>query len=134
MNTLPRAGCLALVCKESEYVIYIFRRLKMMESESIKVVLRNSAGRYIAGNALNWGFVKDHRKAMVFDYVAHRVEEQLAFLRKWYGIVLEAEPLPANEVYETCDCCDRRMMPVKAFFDGKNFLCHDCRAKTAPGV
>lgn len=103
----------------------------MMESEDIKVVLRNSEGRYIAGSALDWVFVEDHRRAMVFDYISQRVEEQLAFLRKWHGLVLEAEPVPANEVYEACDCCHRLVMPFKVFFDGKNFLCPDCRAKAA---
>ena len=101
----------------------------MRESHDIKVVLRDSEGRYVSGSAINWGFADDRSRAIVFDYVAERVEEQLEFLRKSHGIVLKVELLPANEIYETCDHCHRLIMPLKTFFDGERFLCPDCSAK-----
>ena len=99
-----------------------------MEPQDIKVVLRNPEGRYIAGSAINWDFVEDRRRAMIFDYVSHRVEEQLAVLRNSQGIVLEPEVVLPNEVYEACDRCNRLVMPFKTFFDGEKFLCPDCKA------
>jgi hypothetical protein len=103
----------------------------MPESQDIKVVLRNAEGRFVAGSALNWGFVEDRTRALVFNYFSEQIEEQLALLRKTQGLVLQAEPVPAKEVYETCDCCRRLVTPFKVFFNGKKFLCHDCRAKAA---
>ena len=97
-----------------------------MEPRDIKVVLRNPEGRYVAGSAVNWSFVEERRRAIVFDYVSQRVEELIAFLRKSQGVVLEAETVPPNEVYETCDSCHRLVMPLKTFFDGKKFFCPDC--------
>jgi hypothetical protein len=34
-----------------------------------------------------------------------------------------------REIYETCDQCERLVIPWGAFFDGKQFLCHECRDK-----
>src|SRR6266513_6409050 len=98
--------------------------------QDIKVVLRNPDGKYITGSAINWGFVEDRCRAKIFDYLSHRVEEQLEFLRRCHGLVLKAEPLPANEVYETCDRCNQLVIPLKTFFDGEKFLCPACRAST----
>jgi hypothetical protein len=102
----------------------------MRQSLDIKVVLRTVEGKYLAGSALGWCFVADHQHATVFDYMSDGVEEQLAGLRKCHGLSLQAEPLPASEVYEHCDECQSRVMPFQAFFDGKRFLCAECMSKT----
>ena len=46
-----------------------------------------------------------------------------------HGIALTAEPVPPEEIYETCDRCKDLFMPFMTFFDGKRFLCPDCRSR-----
>jgi hypothetical protein len=95
--------------------------------EDIKVVIRGPDGKYIAGSPANWGFTADRGRALVFDYHAHQVAEQLEAIRRTHGIALEAVPLAPQEIYETCDQCERVAMPFTMFFDGSRFLCIDCR-------
>ena len=50
---------------------------------------------------------------------------------KTYDIVLAADPVPPEEIYETCDQCKDLFMPFMTFFDGKQFLCADCRKRAS---
>jgi formylmethanofuran dehydrogenase subunit E len=39
--------------------------------------------------------------------------------------------VPPEEIYETCDRCKELFMPFMTFFDGKQFLCADCRSRAS---
>jgi len=103
----------------------------MNGSLAVKVRIRNSEGKYLAGDLANWGFSSDPSKAIVFDYLRHQVAEQLEELRQTRGIYLEAVPVAPNEVYETCDQCHRFITAFGIFFDGCSFLCFDCLARNS---
>jgi hypothetical protein len=100
----------------------------MNDCESVKVLIVNDDGQYLAGTAIDWQFTDERSKARVFDYVADRVAERIELVRKAHGRVWIAVKLDPREVYEFCDRCGRRMRAFKAFFDGQQFLCDDCRA------
>jgi hypothetical protein len=102
-------------------------------SLAIKVRIRNSAGQYLVGDPISWGFSNDVSRAMVLDYQRHRVAEQLELIRRNHGVALEAVPVDPREVYETCDRCERLVTPFAAFFDGARFFCPDCLTKAASG-
>ena len=55
------------------------------------------------------------------------MSEQLEMIQKNHGIELTADPVPIAEIYETCDRCQELFVPFMTFFDGKRFLCADCR-------
>ena len=98
----------------------------------MKVRIRNSEGKYLAGDMAGWGFSGDCSKAIVFDYVGHRVAEQLEVIRKIQGLVLEAVEVDPKEVLETCDGCTRLVSPFSIFFDGKSFVCPQCGEAATP--
>jgi hypothetical protein len=98
----------------------------------IKVFILNGEGEYLAGDARDWFFTQDRSRAAIFSYQADRVPEQLEVIRKAEGIHLEPEPVPLNEIYEMCDRCKDLFMPFMTFFDGKSFLCEDCRRHASP--
>ena len=95
----------------------------------MKVRIRNSDGKYLAGKDTGWGFSEDSSKALVFDYVAHHVAEQLEIIRQAQGLCLEAVEVDPKEVLESCDACQRLISPFNVVFDGKNFLCRECLLK-----
>lgn len=97
--------------------------------QDIKVVLQSPEGKYLSGSAIDWRLTEDRASAVVFDLFGHRVLEQLALLREQVGFSLEPVLLPPKEVYETCDACQRLLMPRQIFFDGRQFLCFDCKAR-----
>jgi hypothetical protein len=107
---------------------------KANESPDIKVFIRTPRGKYLAQDANGLFFTEDRSAAVVFDYRGDSVPEQLEMIGKTYGIALAAEPVPPEEIYETCDRCRDLFMPFMIFFDGKRFLCFDCRrgVKTRP--
>ena len=90
---------------------------KPIEPPDIKVFIRNAQGKYLAQDANGLFFAED-RSA---------VPEQLEMIGTTHGIALIAEPVPPEEIYETCDRCRDLFMPFMTFFDGKRFLCPDCR-------
>ena len=95
----------------------------------MKVRIRNSEGKYLAGKETGWGFSEDASKAIVFDYVAHHVAEQLEIIRESQGLHLEAVQVDPQEVLETCDGCKRLLSPFSVLYDGDAFLCHECLFK-----
>lgn len=97
----------------------------------IKVFIQNPEGKYLAGEPSNWFFTEDRSLAIVFNYQADHVPEQLDIIRRTYGIELLVDPVPLEEIYETCDRCKELFMPVMTFFDGKLFLCPDCRKRVS---
>lgn len=102
----------------------------MSESETIKVLIVNEEGHYLAGTAMHWEFTEDRCRARVFDYQQDQVAEQIRLVRNVYGKVWVAVRLAPREAYEFCDRCGARMLSFNAFFDGKQFLCRHCRAKS----
>ncbi len=102
---------------------------KLDSAPDFKVLVQNRAGEFLAGGPDKWFFTRDRLHAIVFHYEADHVAEQLETLRVKYGIALEAVPVPLEEVYEACDLCRELFVPFMIFFDGKRFLCADCRAR-----
>ena len=74
-------------------------------------------------------FTDNRTAAMVFDYRGDSVPEQLEAIQRTQGITLAADPVPPAEIYETCDRCKDLFMPFMTFFDGKKFLCAECRGR-----
>jgi hypothetical protein len=97
--------------------------------QDIKVVLQSPEGKYLSGSAIDWRFTEDRAAAIVFNLFGHRVHEQLEVLRERIGCSLQPVPLPPEELFETCDACQSLLMPPQIFFDGRQFLCFDCKAE-----
>ncbi len=97
------------------------------EAPDIRVMVRNAQGKYLAQDDYGLFFTEERTIAMVFNYRSDCVADQLAVLQKTQGIALAAEPVPPEEIYEICDRCKDLFMPFMTFFDGKQFLCADCR-------
>ena len=97
----------------------------------IKVFIRDTRGKYLAQDANGMFFTEDRSAAMVFNYRADGVPEQLEMIQRVHGIALAADPVPPQEIYETCDRCKDLFMPFMTFFDGKQFLCAECRRRSS---
>jgi hypothetical protein len=93
----------------------------------IRVMVRNAKGQYLAQDDYGVFFTNDRAAAIVFNYQGDGVAQQLAALQETEGIALVAEPVPPEEIYERCDRCQDLFMPFMTYFDGKQFLCAECR-------
>ena len=98
----------------------------------IKVFIRNPQGKYLAQDANGLFFTEDRNAAIILNYRSDRVLEQLETIQRAQGITLAADPVPPEEIYETCDRCKELFMPFMTYFDGKRFLCLDCRKLVRP--
>ena|ERR1035441_3386593 len=107
------------------------RNDKPNEPPDIKVFIRNPRGKYLAQDANGLFFTEDRSAALIFNYQADAVLEQIEMIGRTHGISLAAEPVPPEEIYETCDLCKDLFMPFMTFFDGKQFLCPDCRRRVS---
>jgi len=101
------------------------------QSQDYKVFIRNSRGKYLAQDSNGLFFTEDRSAALVFNHRGDSVEEQLEVISRTYGVALAADPVPPEEIYETCDRCQDLFMPFMIFFDGKQFLCADCRRRAS---
>ncbi len=99
----------------------------MNDRETVKVLIVNDDGQYLAGTALHWEFTDNRNRARVFDYEEDQVAEKIELIRRVHGRVWIAVKLDPREIYEFCDRCGRRMRAFRTFFDGHQFLCGDCR-------
>jgi hypothetical protein len=99
------------------------------EPPDIKVFIRTARGKYLAEDANGLFFTENRAAAIILNYRADHVLEQLEMIGRTHGIVLAADPVPPEEIYETCDHCKELFMPFMTFFDGKQFLCADCRSR-----
>ncbi len=97
-------------------------------SSDFRVVIRNARGQYLTEDATRLFFTDDRSQATVFYFLGDNVQEQIDVIQSTEGVRLEAEPVPPEEIYETCDGCKELFMPYMTFFDGKHYLCADCRA------
>jgi hypothetical protein len=95
----------------------------------MKVRIRNHEGKYLAGGSVDLGFSDDSSEAIVFDYSAHHIAEQLEVILKTQGLALEVEEVDPREILETCDNCARMASPFSIVYDGRQFLCMDCAAR-----
>ncbi len=92
-----------------------------------RVFIRNSQGKFLAQDSSGLFFTDDRTQAATFNFQSDQVQEQLELILRTEGVMLVADPVPPEEVYETCDQCKELFMPFMTFFDGKRFLCPDCR-------
>jgi hypothetical protein len=99
--------------------------------QDIKVVLQTDDGKYLSGSAINWRFTEERSSAIVFDLFAQRVHQRAAFLSECLGFRLQPVPLPPEEIYESCDLCQCLIMARQVFFNGRQFLCPDCKAQAS---
>jgi hypothetical protein len=99
----------------------------MNDAETIKVLIVNDDGQYLAGTVFAWEFTDDRSKARVFDYHKDRVAESIELIRKAEGKVWIAVKLDPREVYEFCDRCGSRQRAFKMYFDGQQYLCGVCK-------
>ncbi len=99
----------------------------MNDRHAIHVVIQNFNGQYLAGHQGAWVFSSNLEDARVFDFVADHIPEQLEILKSRHGLDLAAVPVDPRERYESCDRCGDRVMSFRIFFDGKEYLCPDCR-------
>jgi hypothetical protein len=106
----------------------------MTAGKPLFVRVRNLEGKYLAGGGVQMEFCDDIKKARVFDCRRDQVEEQLAYLRLAHGIVLEVQPVDPMEIHEVCDRCGRMALSFQMYFDGKHYLCTECRASVANGL
>ena len=105
---------------------------KTNQSPDIKVFIRSPHGKYLAQDGNGLFFTEDRSVAIVLNFEADRVVEQLETIHRTQGIKLAADPVPPEEIYETCDRCKELFMPFMTYFDGKRFLCLDCRKLARP--
>ena len=105
----------------------------MNDRVAVKVLIVNDDGQYLAGTATHWEFTDDRSQARVFDYLEDRVAETIELIRNAHGRVWIAVKLDPREVYEFCDRCGSRMRAFRMYFDGRQFLCEDCR-RGRPGA
>jgi hypothetical protein len=103
----------------------------MNEQHVIKVLLRNLNGEYLAGREGHWRLTRDRSLAVVCDYLRDHVAEQLQRLQQTRGIVLAPEPVDLRDAWETCDRCGRSLAFEEAYFNGREFLCPECRVGMA---
>jgi hypothetical protein len=104
---------------------------KPSQPPDIKVFIRNSSGKYLAQDDNGLFFTEDRLAALIFDYRGDSVPEQLETIQRVHGMALTADPVPPEEIYETCDRCKELFMPFMTFFDGKQFLCAECRKRAS---
>src|SRR5512143_2260206 len=81
----------------------------MNDRETVKVLIVNDDGQYLAGTAFDWEFTDDRSKARVFDYDGDCVAERIELVRKAEGKVWIAVRLDPREIYEFCDRCGCRL-------------------------
>ena len=96
-----------------------------------KVFILNEQGKYLSRDTHGLFFTEDRTAAMIFSYRADEVPEQLEMIARTHGLELRADPVPPEEIYERCDGCRDLFMPFMTFFDGKRFLCPDCRKRVS---
>jgi hypothetical protein len=102
-------------------------------TETIKVLIVNEEGQYLAGTATHWEFTEERVRARVFDYERDQVAEQIRLVRRVHGQIWVAVRLDSSEAYEFCDRCGTRMTAWRTFFDGTQFLCLACREQGQAG-
>ena len=106
---------------------------EMTVGKCLFVRIRNSEGKYLAGAAGQMEFCSEIQQARVFDCHRDQIEQQIAFIRLTQGILLEAEPVDPEEIHEACDRCGRLALSFQMYFDGKRYLCRECRNSLANG-
>jgi hypothetical protein len=105
---------------------------KLKKMPDFKVFVRTAQGKYLAQDANGLFFTEDRSVAIVLNYEADQVPKQLEAIQNTHGVELAADPVPLDEIYESCDRCKELFMPCMTFYDGRRFLCPDCRKSAAP--
>ena len=95
------------------------------------VRLLNSQGQYLAQGNKEFMFTTDADRAMVFEYDEGKAQKLVAFFADKKGIPLTIEYVEDPDVYEWCDNCKEMQLPHDTFFNGRTFLCLDCKIQSA---
>ena len=103
----------------------------MASPENPKFVVRTPDGMYLSRGQKGLSFVNDIYGAVLLDPKEVKVEDLLLKLQTLTGVLFEAVPLVLEEVFEICDQCAQLAVPLQVFFDGKSFLCPNCRKRRA---
>jgi hypothetical protein len=79
----------------------------------VKVFILNPEGNYLTAAPDGLRFTPDRSRALIFDFRADQVAEQLREIQTVHGLVLRAEPVPLAEIYETCDRCKEQTLSLR---------------------
>ena len=100
-----------------------------MDPHAIRVLLRNPEGLYLAGTEQAARFTPHPAEARVFDFLADQVAARIEGDCAQHGLVWTVVRADPRAGFETCDRCGRQVMAFKVVFDGRAFLCADCRSQ-----
>ena len=104
----------------------------MKAQSGAKVLILTAGGHYLARRRGKWTMTDERSDASVFDYSGQLVE-RVAGLPAGLGDIFVLMPAESFSADEICDRCGRVVKPSKAFFDGHQFLCPECRMKGPNG-
>ena len=90
-------------------------------------------GRYLTGEGEAWTLTNDWAKAAILDFPALHLADKLKTIPNAAENIFVLVPFDAFSPYETCDRCGRRVRSWKTFFDGRQFLCPQCRTDLVSG-
>ena len=71
-------------------------------------------------------FSRNQADATVFDYFQDNVQAEVQRFWKEQNRIFSPIRVDPPDPFELCDRCGCRVMPVKAIFTGKAFLCPNC--------
>jgi len=94
----------------------------------MKVLLHTLEGRDLVRKGEAWSLTNDGFKAELFDYPNPELANELRELLRAHGSTFDTGLLDALQTYEICDRCGQMLRPMKAFFDGEQFVCPQCKA------
>jgi len=100
----------------------------MKPQSAAKVLILTADGQYLVRRGTKWALTDTRSDASVFEY-STQLARQVARLPAGLGglfVLMPAESFNADEI---CDRCGRVVRPSMVFFDGRQFLCPECRMK-----
>jgi hypothetical protein len=99
----------------------------MSERPVVKVLILTADGHYLARKRGGWRLTSDRSEATVFDYPAPGFADEIRRVPDVLGSVFVLQPADSFKADEICDGCGRVVRSSSAFFDGKQFLCPECK-------
>ena len=99
----------------------------------VKVLILTADGHYLAQTRGGWRLASKRSDATIFDYPAPGFADEIGKIPDVLGAVFVLQPADSFKADEICDGCGRVVKPSSAFFDGKWFLCPECKRKVRNG-